>query len=380
MFEFFTEEQKLLRRVVRSFVNEHVAPHADEWDRTSRCPVELFPVMGELGMIGCFVPEHDGGAGMGIVERTIIVEEIARHSAGLAIAFMTNDITIAILQAYGSSWIKEKYIGRLLRGDIIGSFAVTEWSGGSDFVNQGTTIKRTEQHIVVKGQKCFVTNSTFANFAIITGVSKIDKRGRNVITGVLIPEDTEGFQWGRVEHKIGMKCSITGDLMLSDCVLPHAYQLGEDGSGKAIALNTIGRYGRSAMTAIAVGILRGCLEESVKFAKQRKIYGNPLHALFSAQSILAQNRSEYEAAHAILYNAVSLREDDPQYLPRIASAKLFCAEAAVRSAKRSIDLMGSYGLLEDYPMERYLRDALTVIPSGGTAHIMSIITANDLVR
>ncbi len=380
MFEFYTEEQKLLRRVIRSFVNEHIAPFADDWDTTCRCPIELFPKMAELGMIGCFIPETEGGAGFGIMERTIIIEEIARYSAGLAISMMTNDITIAILQTYGSPEVKARYLGPLLRGENVGSFAVTEWSGGSDFVNQTTTVKHTEQTIVVKGQKCFVTNSTFADFAIITGVAGKDKKGRNIITGVLIPAETEGFLWGRVEHKIGMKCSITGDLILNNTAVPHSYRLGDDSGGKAIALNTIGRYGRSAMTAIAVGILRGCLEESVKFAKQRKIYGNPLHSLFSAQSILAQNRSEYEAAHAMLYNAVSLREDNPDYLPRIASAKLFCAEAAVRAGKRSIDLMGSYGLLEDYPLERYLRDALSVIPSGGTSHIMSIITANDLVR
>ncbi len=159
--------------------------------------------------------------------------------------------------------------------------------------------------------------------------------------------------------------------------IPSWYAMGPAGSGARVALQTIGRYGRSAMTAIAVGILRGCYEESISFAKQRIIYGKPLSRLYTAQSIIAQNRAEYEASHAMLYNAVSLQGHDRKYLPRISSAKLFCAEAAVRAAKRSMDMMGSYGLLDEYPIGRYLRDALAVIPSGGTSHIMSIVAARD---
>ena len=159
--------------------------------------------------------------------------------------------------------------------------------------------------------------------------------------------------------------------------LPLTNAIGRPGSGAAVALKTIARYGRSAMTSIAVGILRGCYEESVAFAKDRIIYGRPLSRLYTAQEIIAHTRSEYEAAHAMLYNAVSIDADDPRYVPRISSAKLFCSEAAVRSAKRAMDMMGTYGLLEEYPIERYLRDALAVIPSGGTSHIMSIVTAKD---
>ncbi len=333
--------------------------------------------MAALGMIGSFIPESEGGVGFGLTERTIMIEEIARHSAGLAIAFMTNDITIAIIQDFASQELKDLYLPALLKGEKIGSFAVTEWTGGSDFSNQSSTITARDDHYLVSGQKCFVTNARFADFAIITGVEGTEANGRNIISAVLVPAEDEGFTWGRVEHKIGMKSSTTGDLIMKEIRIPSWYAMGPAGSGARVALQTIGRYGRSAMTAIAVGILRGCYEESISFAKQRIIYGKPLSRLYTAQSIIAQNRAEYEASHAMLYNAVSLQGHDRKYLPRISSAKLFCAEAAVRAAKRSMDMMGSYGLLDEYPIGRYLRDALAVIPSGGTSHIMSIVAARD---
>jgi alkylation response protein AidB-like acyl-CoA dehydrogenase len=377
VFEFFSEEQKLVRKTIHAFVEDTIAPFAKQWDEQATCPQELWPKMAALGMIGSFIPESAGGVGFGLTERTIMIEEIARHSAGLAIAFMTNDITIAIIQDFASQELKDLYLPALLKGEKIGSFAVTEWTGGSDFSNQSSTITARDDHYLVSGQKCFVTNARFADFAIITGVEGTDANGRNIISAVLVPAEDEGFTWGRVEHKIGMKSSTTGDLIMKGIRIPSWYAMGPAGSGARVALQTIGRYGRSAMTAIAVGILRGCYEESISFAKQRIIYGKPLSRLYTAQSIIAQNRAEYEASHAMLYNAVSLQGNDRKYLPRISSAKLFCAEAAVRAAKRSMDMMGSYGLLDEYPIGRYLRDALAVIPSGGTSHIMSIVAARD---
>lgn len=377
MFEFFSEEQRLIRKIARDFVDQHVAPYAKRWDEEHTCPKELWPEFAKAGLIGSFVPQEYGGAGYGLVERTVIVEEIARHSAGLAIAFMTNDIAIAIILGFGSDQMRKEYIPQMVEGKLIGSFAVTEWTGGSDFSNQATTVSRDEDSIRVNGQKCFVTNAGFADFSIITGVEGTDERGRNIISAVLVPADTRGFMWGRAENKIGMRSSTTGDLIMKQVELPLSNAIGRPGSGAAVALKTIARYGRSAMTSIAVGILRGCYEESVAFAKDRIIYGRPLSRLYTAQEIIAHTRSEYEAAHAMLYNAVSIDADDPRYVPRISSAKLFCSEAAVRSAKRAMDMMGTYGLLEEYPIERYLRDALAVIPSGGTSHIMSIVTAKD---
>ena len=380
MFEFFSDEQKLIRKIVRDYVEERIAPYAKEWDETHECPAYLFPELAELGLIGCFVPEELGGAGYGLLERTIIIEEIARYSAGLAIAFMTNDIAIAIILGFGSESMKQEYIPPMLRGEKIGSFAVTEWTGGSDFVNQATTITRNGESLMVNGQKCFVTNAKIADFSIITGVEGKDARGRNIISAVLVPASEKGFMWGRVEHKIGMNASTTGDLILKQMNIPESLAIGQAGGGAMVALKTIARYGRSAMTAIAVGVLRGCYEESVQFAKQRIIYGKQLANLYTALEIIAKNRSDYEAAHALLYNTVSIDAENPNYVLRISSAKLFCSEAAVRAGKRSMDMMGSYGLLEEYPVGRFLRDALAVIPSGGTSHIMSIVVARDALK
>ncbi len=210
MFEFFSEEQKLVRKTIHAFVEDTIAPFAKQWDEQDTCPQELWPKMAALGMIGSFIPESEGGVGFGLTERTIMIEEIARHSAGLAIAFMTNDITIAIIQDFASQELKDLYLPALLKGEKIGSFAVTEWTGGSDFSNQSSTITARDDHYLVSGQKCFVTNARFADFAIITGVEGTEANGRNIISAVLVPAEDEGFTWGRVEHKIGMKSSTTG--------------------------------------------------------------------------------------------------------------------------------------------------------------------------
>lgn len=380
MFQFFTEDQKMLQKVIREFVEKEIAPHAAEWDEKDVCPVEMWPTLGQMGMLGMFVPAQYGGPGLGLTERNIMLEEVSRHSAGLGIAMMTHDLCIAGLLNFGTEEQKMKYLPDLCSGKKVGGLSVTEPTGGSDFGNQSTTIEKTAEGYVINGRKCFITNSHIAEVNIITGTSGVNEKGRKILSVVIVPPGTPGWTAGRKENKLGLRGSVTGDVVCNDCKVPSDCIIGKDGDGAKIAMHTIGHFGRSGMSAIALGVIRGCLEEGIKFSKERIVYSKPISNLQAIQFIVAENQTEYNAGQCMLYNATNIYDKGQQCVAEIASVKLFTSEAAVRAAKRTIDLMGGYGVINEYPVGRFLRDAMAIIPSGGTSHIMSIIIATTVCK
>lgn len=380
MFEFYNEDQKMLRTVVRELVEKEVAPHAAEWDEKDTCPKELVKVFGELGLLGVFVSPEFGGAGLGITERAIILEEVARHSAGFAMTIMTHDLCTAALYNFGTDDQKKEWLPKLCTGEVIGGLSVTEATGGSDLMNQATTIDKTDDGFVLNGRKVFITNSHIADLNIWTGKVGVNEKGRNMLSAVLIPPGTEGYSAGRKENKLGLRGSVTGDTIAKEVKLGPDAIVGVDGKGAAIGLNTIGHYGRSGMSAIALGVIRGSLEEAIKFGKERIIYGKPLAKIPAMQSLIAENQIEYEAASAMLYNATSVYDRGEDAVARLASVKYFTTEAAIRSSRRTMDLMGAYGVINEYPVGRFLRDAMANIPSGGTSQIMKIIVAGNALK
>lgn len=380
MFQFFTEDQKMLQKVIREFVEKEIAPHAAEWDEKDVCPVEMWPTLGQMGMLGMFVSNQYGGPGLGLTERNIMLEEVSRHSAGLGIAIMTHDLCCAALYNFGTEEQKMKYLPDLCAGKKVGGLSVTEPTGGSDFANQSTTIEKTAEGYKINGRKCFITNSHIAEVNIITGTSGVNEKGRKILSAVLVPPGTPGWSAGRKEHKLGLRGSVTGDTICNDCNVPADCIMGKDGDGAKIAMHTIGHFGRSGMSAIALGVIRGCLEEGVKFSKERIVYNKPISNLQSIQFIVAENQTEYNAGQCMLYNATNIYDKGQQCVAEIATVKLFTSEAAARAAKRTIDLMGGYGVINEYPVGRFLRDAMAIIPSGGTSHIMSIIIATTVCK
>ncbi|HWQ77187.1 MAG TPA: acyl-CoA dehydrogenase family protein [Anaerovoracaceae bacterium] len=376
----FTEEQRLLQEALRDFAKSEVAPNAAKWDEEDRCPTELFPLMGELGILGIFVPEEYGGVGLGHTERVMALEEIARYSGGLAMFIFTHQLGIAAILEYGSEEQKKKYLPELCAGTKIGGLAVTEPGGGSDVAGQTTTAELIDGRWVINGRKCFITNSHIADLALITAKTGKDGKGRNLFSILLIEKGTKGFAPGRKEHKIGLRGSVTGDLVMNNAEIPEENLVGRIGEGTSAALKTIGEVGRASMTAICVGILRGCVEESVKFANERIEYGKPISKLQAIQFHIAENRVDYEAARALLYKAVTLKDEGVQVTTEFSTAKYFATEAAARASKRTIELMGGYGNIKEYPAERFLRDSIASIASGGTSEIQKIIVAGDTIK
>ena len=371
----FTEEQTLLRRAVREFVEAEVAPHAAEWDEKDVCPVEIFPKLGELGITGIFVPEQYGGSGMGFVERMICLEEISRHSAGLGIALMTHHLGMAPILKYGTEEQKKKYLPDLCAGRKISGLATTEPSGGSDFTGQKTLAEKTPSGWKLSGRKCFITNSHIADVSVILGKTGEDEKGRTKLSTFIVEKGASGFSAGRKEHKLGLRGSVTGDLVLVDVPVGDDALLGAEGAGAKLGMDAISEVGRAGMSAICLGILRGCVEEAVKFANERVLYGKPIAKLQAVQFEVAQIRVQYEAARLLCYHAAGLKDEGIPCANEFAVAKYQSSEGAVNASKRLMDLMGGYGIVNEYPVGRFLRDALASIASGGTSHIQQIIIA-----
>ncbi|MDR2131754.1 MAG: acyl-CoA/acyl-ACP dehydrogenase, partial [Clostridiales Family XIII bacterium] len=247
----FTPDQLMLKEAFADFVNREVAPNAAKWDAEDHCPVELFPKMGELGILGIFVPETYGGAGFGHTERVIALEEIARHSAGLAMFVFTHQLGVAALLEYGGEEQKKKYIPDLCSGKKITGLAVTEPGGGSDLAGTLTTAAPAGGNWVLNGRKCFITNSHIADCAMVTAKSGVDEKGRNLLSVFLIEKGAPGFEPGRKENKMGLRGSVTGELILNDVSVPEGNVVGALGKGYDVVSKVIGEVGRASMAAIS---------------------------------------------------------------------------------------------------------------------------------
>lgn len=376
----FTEEQTMLKNAFAEFVKEEIAPNAAKWDAENTVPMELMPKMGEMGILGVFVPEEYGGVGLGHTERVMALEEIARHSAGLAMMVFTHQLGMAAILDFGTEEQKKHYLPGMCAGTSVCGLAVTEPGGGSDVAGQKTEAKLEDGQWVINGRKCFITNSHCADATVVTCKTGEDEKGRAVFSCIIIEKGTEGFEPGREENKLGLKGSYTGELIMNNARVPEANLVGEAGKGTPIAMKEIGEVGRASMTAIAAGILRGCLEDAVKFANERIVYGKPISKLQAIQLHIAEIRCDYEAAKLMLYRAASVKDEGKPATTEFAMAKYFATEAACRSSKRLIEIMGGYGVVNEYAAGRYHRDALACISSGGTSEIQKIIIAGDTLR
>jgi alkylation response protein AidB-like acyl-CoA dehydrogenase len=376
----FTDEQEMLRNAFAEFAAREIAPNAARWDADDICPVELMPAMGELGILGIFVPEEYGGGGRGHVERVMALEEIARHSAGVAMMVFTHQLGMTVLNDFGTEEQKKKYLPDMCAGKKIAGLAVTEPGGGSDASGLKTTAESENGAWRINGRKCFISNSHIADRTIVTAKTGVDERGRNMAGAFLIESGAGGFAPGRKEHKMGLKGSVTGDLVMKDVIVPDENLIGDPGQGMPIALGAVGEVGRASMSAICVGLLRACLEESVKFAGARELYGKPISKLQAIQFHIAENRLDYEAARLLLYRAAAMKDEGAPAVAEFSMAKYFGTQAATNAAQRTIELMGAYGVIDDYPAGRFLRDAMASISSGGTSEIQKIIIAGDTLK
>ncbi len=361
---------KLVRRSVREFAETAVAPLVQEMEETGEFPAPLIKQMGELGVLGLVTAPEYGGSSLGYLARTVAIEEISRVSAAAGITLQVHHMGAAAIGEFGSDAQKAKYLPALCRGDYLGTCAITEPTGGSDLLGMTSTARPTGDGYVLNGRKCFITNCHLSD-AVVT-VAKTGE-GPKGISAFVIDKGTVGFCAGRHERKMGLRGSDTGEIVLKDCLVSRDHLIGNEGDGMTIALKTISEVGRSGMAATALGILQACYDEAVKFAKDRTLYGRPIAQLQAIQWQIADIYADLEASRLLCYQAGWLKDAGRECAIETTLAKTYVTEAAVRAAKKAVEVHGGCGTMLEYPVQRYFRDAMVCVSAGGTSEIGKLV-------
>ena len=366
------KEAKLVRRTVREFAEGVVAPLVDEMELTAEFPPSLIKQMGDLGVLGLVTAPEYGGSNLGYLARTVAVEEISRVSAAAGISLQVHHMGAAAIGEFGSDHQKAKYLPAFCRGDSLGTCAITEPTGGSDLLGMTSTARPTGDGYVLNGRKCFITNCHLSD-AIVT-VAKTGE-GPKGLSAFVVEKGTAGFCAGRHERKMGLRGSDTGEIVFKDCLVSREHLIGNEGDGMTIALKTISEVGRAGMAATALGILQACFDEAIKFAKDRTLYGRPIAQLQAIQWQVADIFADLEASRLLCYQAAWLKDVGRECAIETTLAKTYVTEAAVRAAKKAVEIHGGCGTMLEYPVQRYFRDAMVCISAGGTAEIGKLVVS-----
>ena len=377
MIDFtFTEEQEMFRKAAREYAETVVAPKVDEMEKTVEVPEGLIESMGEAEMLAITIPEEYGGLGLGYIERMIAVEEICRVSMATAMMLQVFHLGIEPILKSSTDEQKKKYLPGLATGERLATVAVTEATGGSNPAGIRSTYKKDGDDYILNGRKCFITNSHLSN--VITVLAK-DEDDPKAFCAFLLDETIEGWKATHKEHKVGMRGCNTGEMSFENCRVPKDMLLGVEGKGLRVALGAIGDVGRGGMVGCALGVQRACLEESVKFANERILYGKPISALQTIQNKLAEMKIDLEAGTLLAYRACGMQDKGQPSANEFAVAKHFTTEACQKAAKMAVDIHGGYGCMEEYAVSRYLRDSFVVGPSAGTSDIMKVIIGRSVI-
>jgi alkylation response protein AidB-like acyl-CoA dehydrogenase len=373
----------LLRDTIREFMTTEVAPVVDEHERARRFPTEVVRRIGEMGWLGINVPERWGGAGMDTLAYAIAVEEISRvwGSLGLIVAAHTS-LGCGPLLIAGSDAQRDEFLVPLARGTMLGAYGLTESNAGSDAGGTRTTARH--EHgpdggtWVIDGEKRFITNAGQAGVYIITARTGSHADGSGAISAFIVPADTPGFSVGRLEDKMGLHASATGELHLDGARVPAAHLLGQEGAGFRAFLKVLDG-GRISIAALALGLAQAALDAAVPYAKAREQFGRPIGSFQGVAFMIADMATEIEAARALVHRAAWLKDQGRDYHLAAAQAKLFASEASSRVTNAAIQVHGGYGYTEDYKVERFLRDAKLTEIGEGTSQIQRLVIARRIL-
>jgi len=374
-----SEEQLLIRGMVKEFAASEVAPIAAEIDRNHRFPEESIPKLAKLNLLGVPYPEEFGGAGADNVSYVLVIEELARVCASTA-AIVSGHTSLGTwpIFEFGTSAQKEKYVTNLASGSMLGAFAITEPGAGTDAAAGKTTAVVDGDEYVLNGSKIFITNGGYADVYIVTAMTDL-AAGTRGISAFIVEKGAPGFSVGEKEHKMGIKASSTTPLYFSDCRIPKDALLGKEGKGFNIAMAALDG-GRIGIAAQALGIAQGALDASIAYAKERVQFGKPLAALQAIQWMIADMATDIDAARLLVYRAAWKKDQGLPYGTASSMAKLFASETSTRVADRAIQIHGGYGYTESYPVERAYRDAKITELYEGTSEVQRLVIAGSLLR
>lgn len=372
-----SEQQRLVREMVRDYAARRIAPGAAERDRTGTFPAEQFRELGELGILGLPFPEEVGGSGGDTLSFAIAVEEIARACASTALTVAAHvSLGCTPLYLFGSEDQKARWLAPALRGEKIAAFGLTEPEAGSNTAAIRTRARQEGDRWVIEGTKIFITNGSRADFVVVAAVTD-PEAGRDGISNILVPREAPGWRAVRRYEKMGLHASDTAELVFDGCRVPLDHLVGERGKGHQQFLQTLDG-GRIGIGALSVGIAQACLDAALEYARHRRQFGRPISKFQAIQFKLADMATQLEAARWLVYRAAWLRDQGRPYRREAAMAKLFASELAVRAALEAIQIHGGAGYTRDFPVERYLRDAKLMEIGEGTSEVQRLVIAREL--
>ena len=380
-WDVLTDEQRELREVVRTLARERIGPRAAEIDESHEFPWDVVELYREQGIFGLLFGEEWGGTGTGTLLALVAIEEIAKVCATSSLILAVQELGSLGLKLAGSQEQKERYLPKLASGEWLGAYALTEAGSGSDSAAMRTTARRDGDEYVLSGGKRFITNAGVAN--LYTVFAKTDPDADHTgISAFVVESDAPGFQVARLEPKMGIAGSTTGELVFDECRVPAANLLGEEGEGFRIAMRILDRS-RPGVAAQALGIAQGATDYALEYARTRETMGQPIaeHQLVAAK--LADMETKCEAARGLLYRFGRMVDDgapDDDLTKASAMAKLFCSDVAMEVTTDAVQVLGGYGYIKEYPVERMMRDAKITQIYEGTNEIQRIVIAREMLR
>ncbi|ENJ6137697.1 acyl-CoA dehydrogenase [Bacillus anthracis] len=374
-----SEEHEMIRKMVRGFAKNEVAPTAAERDEEERFDRAIFDQMAELGLTGIPWPEEYGGIGSDYLAYVIAIEELSRvcASTGVTLSAHTSLAGWPIFK-FGTEEQKQTFLRPMAEGKKIGAYGLTEPGSGSDAGGMKTIAKRDGDHYVLNGSKIFITNGGIADIYVVFALTDPESKQRGT-SAFIVESDTPGFSVGKKESKLGIRSSPTTEIMFEDCRIPVENLLGEEGQGFKIAMQTLDG-GRNGIAAQAVGIAQGALDASVEYARERHQFGKPIAAQQGIGFKLADMATDVEAARLLTYQAAWLESEGLPYGKESAMSKVFAGDAAMKVTTEAVQVFGGYGYTKDYPVERYMRDAKITQIYEGTQEIQRLVISRMLTK
>jgi butyryl-CoA dehydrogenase len=375
----FTDQQKMILKMVREFADKEVAPIASELDEKGEYPTKTLEKMAKLGLLGIIIPREYGGAGLDTISYSIVVEEISRKCASTGvITSVHNSLTAWPIMKYGNEDQKKKYLPILAKGEKIGAFAATEPNAGSDLGAIRTTAELKGDNYIINGDKTFITSGPEAGIIIVFAVT--DKSlGSKGISAFIIESDMKGYKVGSIFEKLGINASKTSELIFENMEVPKENLLGREGEGFKIALSTLDG-GRIGIASQAVGIAQAALDESIEYSKQRQQFGRPIAKFQAIQWMIADMATKIEASRYLVYNAAYKKDIGEKISKEAAMAKLFASDTAMNSVIKAVQIHGGYGYTKEYTVERLFRDAKITEIYEGTSEILKMVIAGSLLK
>jgi len=371
------EEQAEMRDTVRRFTEQEIVPYAEAWDENNHFPREIYHQMAQLGLMGMTTPEEYGGSQLSRLTAAMIYEEIAKGEMATAVGLSVHNMITGSIARFGKQEQRQRWVRALASGELLGAFSLSEAASGSDAASLQCRAERRDSYYILNGTKMWVTNGGEADIYLLMARTSGGK-GSVGITCFVVEKDTPGFSFGKTERKMGLHSSPTRELIFSDCKVPVANRLGEEGQGFKIALSSLDG-GRINIGAIAVGVAQAAFEIARNYAREREQFGHPIGAFQAIQFMLADMAMKTEAARLLVYEAAYKLDNGQSPGMYAAMAKCFATDTAMEVTTNAVQVLGGAGYVRDYPVERYMRDVKVAQIFEGTNQIQRVVIARALL-